>query len=352
MRTIVWEKGEVIIIDQNKLPRALEYKKYDNYYDVALAIKNMTIRGAPAIGTAAAYGMALAAKEYSALDKPVFFLKMNEAAKVIAATRPTAVNLFWALGEIEGVIENNGHRTPREIFESILKKANEIAGEDIRANNEIGRLGAGLVPVSANILTHCNAGGLATVGIGTALGVIRAAHGQHKNIHVFVDETRPRLQGARLTAWELMEEQIPITLIPDNASGLLMREGKIDLVIVGADRIALNGDVANKIGTYNIAVIAYANKVPFYVAAPVSTIDFETKEGGDITIEERDKGEVTHIQGIPIAPEGVNVFNPAFDITPAKYITAIITERGIIEKPYGERLKSLKKGVREGDRQL
>ncbi len=348
MRTVVWEQDKVLVIDQRKLPGTLEHKTCKDYREVAYAIKNMLVRGAPAIGVAAAYGMALAAKEFSNLDRAEFFMELDEASKAMAATRPTAVNLFWALRKIEGIIKDNRHKEPREIYQKVLKAAEQIANEDIDANRKIGEYGSKLVPISSNILTHCNTGSLATVEFGTALGVIRTAHRQGKNIHVFVDETRPRLQGARLTAWELAKEQIPLTLIPDSASGLLMKRGKVDLVLVGADRVALNGDTANKIGTYNIAVIAYENKVPFYVAAPVSTIDFGIETGSDIVIEERDKNEVTHIEDIPIAPKGVNVFNPAFDVTPAEYITAIITEKGIIEKPSAEKLKGLReKGLKE-----
>jgi len=348
LRTVVWEKDQVVVIDQRKLPQALEYVRCSDYREVADAIRDMLVRGAPAIGATAAYGMALAAGKFCNLERPEFLRRMEEVSMALAATRPTAVNLFWALREIEGVILNNRDREPRDIYKEILKTAEKIAGDDIETNRRIGEYGAELVPQSANILTHCNTGSLATVEFGTALGVIRAAHRQGKNVHVFVDETRPRLQGARLTAWELVQEQIPATLIPDSASGMLMKDGRVGLVLVGADRIALNGDTANKIGTYNVAVIAHENHVPFYVVAPTTTIDFEMESGDSIVIEERDKREVTHIEGVPIAPEGIGVFNPAFDVTPAKYITAIITEKGIIEKPFDDNLQRLKGNSREG----
>jgi methylthioribose-1-phosphate isomerase len=342
LKTVVWEKGQVVVIDQRKLPQTLEYVRCSDYREVAGAIRDMLVRGAPAIGATAAYGMALAAGKFCDLERSEFLRRMEEASRELAATRPTAVNLFWALREIEGVIKKQKDRKPRDIYQEILKTAEKIAGDDIETNRRIGKYGAELVPPSANILTHCNTGSLATVEFGTALGVIRAAHRQRKNIHVFVDETRPRLQGARLTAWELVQEQIPATLIPDSASGMLMKDGRVDLVLVGADRIALNGDTANKIGTYNVAVIAHENHVPFYVVAPTTTIDFEMESGDSIVIEERDRSEVTHIEGVPIAPEGIGVFNPAFDVTPAKYITAIITEKGIIEKPFADKLLRLK----------
>lgn len=348
MRTVVWEKDQVVVIDQRKLPQALEYIRCSDYREVADAIRDMLVRGAPAIGVTAAYGMALAAGKFCNLERSEFLRRMEEVSMALATTRPTAVNLFWALREIEGVIRNNRDRELRDIYKEILKTAEKIAGDDIETNRRIGEYGAELVPQSANILTHCNTGSLATVEFGTALGVIRAAHRQGKNVHVFVDETRPRLQGARLTAWELVQEQIPATLIPDSASGMLMKDGRVDLVLVGADRIALNGDTANKIGTYNVAVIAHENHVPFYVVAPTTTIDFEMESGDSIVIEERDKREVTHIEGVPIAPEGIGVFNPAFDVTPAKYITAIITEKGIIEKPFDDNLQRLKGNSREG----
>ncbi len=341
MRTVIWEQNQVWVIDQRKLPLTLEYKKCEDYRQVALAIKDMLVRGAPAIGATAAYGMALAAARFCNLERPGFLQKMEEVSKEFAATRPTAVNLFWALREIGQVIEYNRDKQPGEISKAILQTAEKIVGDDIDTNRAIGRHGNGLIPPTANILTHCNTGSLATVEFGTALGVIRTAHGQGKKVHVFVDETRPRLQGARLTAWELVQENIPATLIPDNAAGMLMKDGRVDLVLVGADRIALNGDTANKIGTYNVAVLAHENNVPFYVVAPTTTIDFDMESGRDITIEERTGEEVTHIDGVQIAPQGISVYNPAFDVTPARYITAIITEKGVIQGPFGDKLRSL-----------
>jgi methylthioribose-1-phosphate isomerase len=346
LRTVFWEQGEVVVIDQRRLPQTLEYKRCGDYRQVAAAIKDMLVRGAPAIGATAAYGMALAASEYCSLGRREFLSKMEEASNTLAATRPTAVNLFWALKEIERVIELNSDKEPGEIYRMVLDTAEKIAGDDIQTNRKIGEYGSRLVPPGANILTHCNTGSLATVEFGTALGVIRAAHRQGKKIHVFVDETRPRLQGARLTAWELVQDNIPATLIPDSASGMLMKDGRVDLVLVGADRIALNGDTANKIGTYNVAVIARENHVPFYVVAPTTTIDFDLENGDQIIIEERDRREVTHVDDIAIAPEGVGVFNPAFDVTPERYITAIITEMGIIERPFGENLRRLKQKIK------
>lgn len=342
MRTVALENGKVKLIDQRKLPLRLEYKTCGNYREVAEAIRDMAVRGAPAIGATAAYGMVLAADEFMSLDREEFLTSLLAASRELAATRPTAVNLFWALREIEQVI--NGHRTDsiEAICRSILDSAEKIAGDDIETNKKIGEHGNTLVPRNANILTHCNTGSLATVEFGTALGVIRAAHGDGKSIHVYADETRPRLQGARLTAWELVQEGIPATLIPDSAAGTLMRQGKIDLVLVGADRTALNGDTANKIGTYSVAVLAKENKVPFYVVAPTTTIDFTIATGKEIEIEERDRSEVTHIDGVQVAPDGIGVYNPAFDVTPAEYITGIITEKGVVGYPYAEKLRNLK----------
>lgn len=342
MKTVAWERESVLIIDQRKLPQTLEYKRCNDYREVAAAIRDMLVRGAPAIGATAAYGMALAAYQLCNLEGQKFLSKMKEVSKELAATRPTAVNLFWAIDSIEKVIDQNSHRNPREVSEQILKTAEEIAGNDIATNRAIGEFGSSIVPQTANILTHCNTGSLATVDFGTALGVIRSAHRQGKRVHVFVDETRPRLQGARLTAWELVQDEIPATLIPDNASGMLMKDRRVNLVLVGADRIALNGDTANKIGTYNVAVIARENNVPFYVVAPTTTIDFGIQSGEEIVIEERDAREVTHIDETVIAPEGIKVYNPAFDVTPAKYITAIITEKGIIRPPFADKLRAIK----------
>lgn len=342
LRTVTWEDNSVIIIDQRKLPLALEYKKCKDYREVVVAIKDMLVRGAPAIGATAAYGMALAAYQFGHLEKEAFINRMEEASRELAATRPTAVNLFWALREIGRVIEEHRDKSPKVIYERVLETAEKIAGDDVRTNKRIGEYGNALVPYGASILTHCNTGSLATVEFGTALGVIRTAHREGKKIHVYADETRPRLQGARLTAWELVQEGIPATLIPDSAAGTLMRHGKIDLVLVGADRIALSGDTANKIGTYSVAVLAKENNIPFYVVAPTTTIDFQIRSGDEIEIEERERSEVTHIDGVQIAPDNIEVYNPAFDVTPAKYITAIITEKGVVRYPFEGKLESLK----------
>lgn len=342
MRTVSWENNFVKIIDQRKLPSVLEYKVCKDYKEVAWAIKDMLVRGAPAIGATAAYGMVLAARQFYNLGKEEFLEKMEEASRELAFTRPTAVNLFWALREIDRVIHESKDGENEEILNRIYETAEKIAGDDIETNKRMGEYGNKIVPERACVLTHCNTGSLATVEFGTALGVIRAAHRSGKKIHVYVDETRPRLQGARLTAWELVQEKIPATLISDTVAGSLMKEGKVDLVFVGADRIALNGDTANKIGTYTLAVLAKENGVPFYVVAPTTTIDFEMIKGEDIEVEERSREEVTHIRGVQIAPEGVEVYNPAFDVTPARYITGIITEKGIINYPYEGKLEKLK----------
>jgi methylthioribose-1-phosphate isomerase len=338
LRTVTWEDGVVKVIEQRKLPLIFEYRLCKDYREVADAIRDMSVRGAPAIGATAAYGMAVAAKQFLGYEKEEFLLRLKQASVELASTRPTAVNLFWALAEIDRVIEKNRNREPEKIFEIILDTAEKIAGDDIATNIKIGEYGSSLVPYGARILTHCNTGSLATVEFGTALGVIRTAHRQGKGIHVYADETRPRLQGARLTAWELVKEGIPATLISDTAAGMLMRQGRIDLVLVGADRIALNGDTANKIGTYSVAVLAKENNIPFYVVAPTTTIDINIQNGDQIDIEERAPEEVTHIDGVRIAPEGIGVYNPAFDVTPAKYITAIITEKGIVENPFEGKL--------------
>jgi methylthioribose-1-phosphate isomerase len=338
LRTVAWEDGAVKVIEQRKLPLVFEYRLCKDYREVADAIKDMSVRGAPAIGATAAYGMAVAAKQFMGYGKEEFLQRLKQASAELASTRPTAVNLFWALAEIDRVIEKNKKMDPEGLFEIILDTAEKIAGDDIATNIKIGEYGSSLVPERAGILTHCNTGSLATVEFGTALGVIRTAHRQGKSIHVYADETRPRLQGARLTAWELVKEGIPATLISDTAAGMLMRQGRIDLVLVGADRIALNGDTANKIGTYSIAVLAKENNIPFYVVAPTTTIDINIRNGDQIVIEERSPEEVTHIDGIRIAPEGIGVYNPAFDVTPSKYITAIITEKGIVKGPFEGKL--------------
>jgi len=299
----------------------------------------MRVRGAPLIGITAAYGVALAAARITAADMPGFLTELDQAIEMLGATRPTAVNLFWALRRMRAVAR--GAATPDEARSRLLAEARAIHEEDVAGNRMMGRIGADLIADGATVLTHCNAGALATGGYGTALGVIRAARESGKEVKVFVDETRPVLQGARLTAWELVREGIPATLIADSAAGSLMRRGLISCVVVGADRIAANGDVANKIGTYQAAVLAHEHGIPFYVAAPTSTLDLTLPNGDEIPIEERRAEEVTHFAALPTAPAGIRVFNPAFDVTPARYVSAIVTERGIARPPYGESLRGL-----------
>jgi len=342
MKTIEWKDGKVFLIDQRKLPLKYEIISCSTYQEVAEAIKKMKIRGAPAIGVAAAFGIALAAYSSKADTYREFIQDMGKAKNCLALTRPTAVNLFWALRRMMNLINIKKDVDLFKLKDIILQEAENIAREDIEINKAMGKYGASLIKGGDNILTHCNAGALATVDHGTALGVIRTAFKEGKKIHVYVDETRPILQGARLTAWELMQEKIPFTLITDNMAGFLMFQKKVNLIIVGADRIARNGDVVNKIGTYSLSVLARENKVPFYVAAPTSTIDVSLRSGKEIPIEERDPKEVTHILGKQIAPTGVKVFNPAFDLTPQGYVEAIITEKGIIRKPFEENVKKVK----------
>ena len=339
MKTIEWKDGKVFLIDQRKLPLKYKIINCSSYQEVAEAIKKMKIRGAPAIGVAAAFGIALAAYSSKADTYKEFSLDMEEAKKCLALTRPTAVNLFWALERMTNLINIKKDVDLFKLKDIILQEAKDIAREDIEINKAMGRYGASLIKDGDNILTHCNAGALATVDHGTALGVIRTVFNEGKKIHVYVDETRPVLQGARLTAWELMQEKIPFTLIADNMAGFLMSQKKINLIIVGADRIARNGDVVNKIGTYSLSVLARENKVPFYVAAPISTIDVSLSSGKEIPIEERNPKEITHLLGKQIAPTGVKVFNPAFDLTPHRYVEAIITEKGIIRKPFEKNIK-------------
>ena len=341
MRTIEWDCGLVKLIDQRGLPQKCEVVALGNHEDVARAIREMYIRGAPAIGAAAGFGMALAAQNSAATTPPELLRHLERAADLLLATRPTAVNLSWAVKRLLhcAQAQATAGADVGSIVSALIAEARALADEDVAINRRMGANGATVVPDGSSILTHCNAGALATVDYGTALGVIRAAHEQGKKIHVYVDETRPRLQGARLTAWELMGESIPMTLIVDNAAGHLMRTGHIDLVVVGADRVAANGDVANKIGTFSVAVLAQEHGIPFYVAAPLSTIDLTLPTGDDIPIEERDSREVTHIRGAAIAPEGVEVRAPAFDVTPRRYITGIITEEGVIYPPFGVNLE-------------
>ncbi|MCM2358801.1 MAG: S-methyl-5-thioribose-1-phosphate isomerase, partial [Geobacteraceae bacterium] len=311
------------------------------YRGVAEAIRGMVIRGAPAIGVAAAMGVALGARDVIADTFESFYQQLNNVCDELAKTRPTAVNLFWAIERMKRTALANRDKDLATLREILKEEAILVEEEDLRICRAIGKNGAALIPDSGTVLTHCNAGGLATAGYGTALGVIRAAHEAGKKIRVFADETRPWLQGARLTCWELLKEEIPVTLIADNMAGFFMHKGEISCCVVGADRIAANGDTANKIGTYSVAVLAKENNIPFYVAAPTSTFDLTLKSGADIPIEERHSREVTHLQGFPLAPEGVWVRNPAFDVTPARYITAIITEQGVVTGDYEERLREL-----------
>jgi methylthioribose-1-phosphate isomerase len=340
-KTLEWKKGMLYLLDQTRLPLKESYAQCSTYQQVARAIKDMIVRGAPAIGVAAAFGMALGARQFKGQSLLVFLKHMDQVAQTLISTRPTAINLLWAVERMKHLVEKNPGRGIPRIQRDLEKEARRILEEDLEANREMGRQGQILIPDGSSILTHCNAGALATAGYGTALGVIRAAREAGKKIHVFMDETRPFLQGARLTAWELMKDRVPCTLITDNMAGWLMAQGKIQLAIVGADRIAANGDVANKIGTYSVALLCFAHQIPFYVAAPLSTVDLSTKTGKDIPIEQRAITEVTCFQGRRLAPECVKVFNPAFDVTPHKYVKAIITEKGIVQTPYRAGLKKI-----------
>jgi len=343
IRTIEWKDDAVVMLDQRLLPLREEYRVYRDYREVARAIKDMVIRGAPAIGVAAAMGVALG-MQHARGDRGRAFTKISG---VLAATRPTAVNLFWAIDRMRRTFVACNDKSTDEMRQALLDEALAIHAEDIAANRALGRHGAALVPVGACILTHCNAGALATAGYGTALGVIRAAHEEGKNIRVIATETRPFLQGARLTAWELRQEKIPATLITDSMAGYFMSKGEISCVVVGADRIAANGDVANKIGTFTLAVLARRHRLPFFVAAPTTTIDRDCPSGAEIPIEMRDAREVREFAGQAITPKGMSVSNPAFDVTPAELVTAIITEQGIAKSPYQ---KSLTRLLRSADR--
>ncbi len=341
MKTMDWYNGCLVLLDQTRLPAEVRYVRCKKPEEVAEAIKTMKVRGAPAIGAAAAYGLALGAVQDNSTDKESFIESLQKISELLGSTRPTAVNLFWALKRMMKVVYDTHSDDVSELKELLLQEAHKILQEDLEMNRKIGEYGNSLVPRRAGILTHCNAGALATAGYGTALGVIRAAHEAGKQIQVFADETRPLLQGARLTAWELMQDKIPVTLITDSMAGYLMKKGRIDLAVVGADRITGNGDVANKIGTYTVAVLCKEHGIPFYVAAPVSTIDMTLAAGDEIPIEERESVEITTIGGQEIAPRGVRVFNPAFDVTPNYLVTAIITDRGIVRPPYEESLRAL-----------
>ena len=342
VRTIEWRSGCVVMLDQRMLPTREVYRVYHDYREVARAIKDMVIRGAPAIGVAAAMGIALGARTLRGADPARDFERLCRA---FASTRPTAVNLFWAIQRMRRVFTRNRHRPPDTIRTLLEREALAIHDEDVATNRTLGMHGAALLEDGATVLTHCNAGALATAGFGTALAVVRAAIDAGKRIQVIACETRPFLQGARLTAWELKKDRIPVTLITDNMAGHLMQRERVSCVIVGTDRTAANGDVANKIGTYPLAVLAHRHAIPFYVAAPLSSIDFACPNGDKIPIEERPVREVTHVLGRQIAPSGIRVLNPAFDVTPNELVTAIVTERGIARQPLGRTLRRLVEGA-------
>lgn len=342
--TIRWIDDSVRMLDQRLLPQEVVYRTYTEHKEVARAITDMVIRGAPAIGAAAGYGLALAAMDSKATDAEQLIGDMVIATRVLKAARPTAVNLAWALDRIMAKLNANLNLNIQDLRALILSEAQAIAEEDVETNRQMAKYGLEVVPDNARIVHHCNTGALATVDYGTALGVIRAAHEHGKKIHVYVDETRPRLQGAKLTSWELKQLGIPHTVMADGASGHIMRTVGIDLCLVGCDRIAANGDVANKIGTYNLALVASAHGVPFYSVGPTTTIDMKTPSGDQIPIEERPDREITHIGDYQITPDGVDVANPAFDVTPAKYIQGIITERGIVRPPYEKNLAMIMQG--------
>ncbi|MDN5345869.1 MAG: methylthioribose-phosphate isomerase [Petrotoga sp.] len=334
--TMEWTGNSLVLIDQRYLPLEEKYVECRNYLDVANSIKDMVVRGAPAIGATAAFGFVLGAKEFSHLsDKNLFLNKLDEVKNSLSKTRPTAVNLFWALNRMDKVLKDSfQNKKTNDLVKTLEEEALKIAYEDIEINKQIGKNGETLLNDGDTVLTHCNAGALATVDYGTALGVIRAAVENGKDIQVYADETRPYLQGARLTVWELVKSGIKTTLITDNMAGWVMKQGKINAVIVGADRIARNGDVANKIGTYSVAVLAKRHGIPFYVAAPLSTIDIETKDGEGIPIEERNHNEVRFCHKTRLVPDDVNIYNPAFDVTPNELVTAIITEKKVLRSPY------------------
>ena len=340
--TIEWQDGTVAMIDQRKLPAREVYVHCTTPKEVARAIRTMVIRGAPAIGVAAAMGLALGVHRSKATGTARLATEFYKLCDLFAATRPTAVNLFWAIDRMKRAFSNAARsgQSPDEIRATMLAEARSVHDEDVESCKALGAYGSEVVPDDAHVLTHCNAGALATGGYGTALGVVRAAVGDGKHVAVFADETRPFLQGARLTAWELLRDGIPTTVITDSMAGPLMREGKVDVVVVGADRIAANGDVANKIGTYTVAVLANQHAVPFYVAAPCSTVDLTIPDGSGIPIEERSEREVTHVGSARMAPKGAGVWNPAFDVTPHNLITGIITDHGICRPPYAESLQA------------
>jgi len=339
-KTVEWKDNAVVMIDQTLLPEKEVYRRYRTYTEVARAIKDMIVRGAPAIGVSAAMGVALGALKAKSRDMKGFKREFGKITSLLASTRPTAVNLFWAIERMKRVAAENEGLGVEGLKKRLVEEAKAVHAEDIEICRRIGRHGGKLLK-SGTVLTHCNAGALATAGYGTALGVIRGAIEQGKKIAVYADETRPFLQGSRLTAWELRKDRIDVTLITDNMAGYMMKKGLIGAVVVGADRIAANGDVANKIGTYSVAVLAKEHGIPFYVAAPLSTIDMKIKDGSRIPIEERSELEVTHMKGKRIAPAGIKVKNPAFDVTPSRLVAAIITEKGVVTRPYARGLKSL-----------
>src|SRR5262245_19053739 len=339
--TIDWQGDVIVMVDQRKLPAQEVYVRCRTAQEVARAIRTMVIRGAPAIGVAAAMGIALGMRKSTATGTRQYAVDFQKTCDMMATTRPTAVNLFWAIERMKRAFAEGAHagQSPDELAARLEREARDIHDEDVASCRAMGRFGAAVVPDGARVLTHCNAGALATAGYGSALGVVRAAVEQGKRIAVIADETRPFLQGARLTAWELVRDGISTTVITESMAGPLMRAGDIDIVVVGADRIAANGDTANKIGTYTVAVLAHEHKIPFFVAAPLSTIDLATPDGDRIPIEERDQREVSHLGAARLTPEGAKIRNPAFDVTPHRYITGIITERGIFTAPYVESLK-------------
>jgi methylthioribose-1-phosphate isomerase len=344
IKTVEWTDEGVSMLDQRLLPNEEIYLMLRSYEEVADAIKTMVVRGAPAIGVSAAFGVALGAKNFVGTDADDLEDDFNYICDVIGGTRPTAVNLFWAIERMRGVFQKAKaeDKSVSEIKQVLIKEAKEIFGEDIAANRALGKFGGELIEDNSTVLTHCNAGALATAGdYGTALGVVRGAIDAGKKIAVIADETRPFLQGARLTAWELQKDNIPVTVITDNMAGHIMKQGKIDAVVVGADRIAANGDAANKIGTYMVAVLAKQHNIPFYVAAPISTIDLNCTTGDEIPIEERDPREVTHVRDNRLTPDGVDIHNFAFDVTPNEFIAAIITDKGVARSPYVENIKKL-----------
>ncbi len=341
VETLRWREGRLELIDQRRLPLEFEYVACVNAAQTATAIRDMVVRGAPAIGCTAAYGVAVEAQRHVGASRAQFDAALEQSFKVLEASRPTAVNLFWAIARMRERHGETRNQSTQVAATALLALARQIHSDDIGICRAIGQHGAPLIADGARIMTHCNAGALATAGHGTALGVIRSARDQGKRISVIANETRPYLQGARLTAWEMVQENIPVTLVTDSMAGRLMQQGRVDVIVVGADRIAANGDAANKIGTYTLAVLAERHHIPFYVAAPLSTIDIAIAEGSAIPIEERDPAEVTGFRGVRWAPEGVSVANPAFDVTPAALITGLVTEKGVVNQPDASKIRSL-----------